>query len=127
MPVQNPHAPLVADRSHRIPALDGLRGVAMLAVVCCHLIFPSATFEFDLFDRIVIRGWLGVDLFFVLSGFLITGILIDTRGEAGYFKSFYARRALRIFPIYYLMLVVLFVWIPFGSWYFVHGMGGEYV
>jgi peptidoglycan/LPS O-acetylase OafA/YrhL len=119
--------PLVTDRSQRIPALDGLRAIAMLAVVSCHLIFPSPTSTFDWFDRVTIRGWLGVDLFFVLSGFLITGILVDTRNERGYFRSFYARRSLRIFPIYYLLLVILFVWIPFGSWAFAHGMGGEYV
>jgi peptidoglycan/LPS O-acetylase OafA/YrhL len=119
-------APLVHDRRDRIPALDGVRGVAMLAVVCCHLIFPGLVANLDVLDRIMIHGWLGVDLFFVLSGFLITGILIDTRDDAGFFRSFYARRALRIFPIYYLLLVVLFVWIPFGSWFYAHGMGWQY-
>ncbi len=120
-------APLVRDRRDRIPALDGVRGVAMLAVVCCHLIFPGLVANLDLLDRVMIHGWLGVDLFFVLSGFLITGILIDTRDDPDFFRSFYARRALRIFPIYYLLLVVLFVWIPFGSWYFAHGMGWQYM
>ncbi|MEO7084213.1 MAG: acyltransferase [Gemmatimonadaceae bacterium] len=117
---------LVNDRSERIPALDALRGIAMLAVVACHLVFPSATSQFDAIDRVMINGWIGVDLFFVLSGFLITGILIDTRDDGRYFRNFYLRRALRIFPIYYLLLVVLFVWIPFGSWVFAHGMSGEY-
>jgi peptidoglycan/LPS O-acetylase OafA/YrhL len=115
-------APLVEDRSHHIAALDGLRAVAMLAVVGCHLLFSRRVPTFDLLDRIAVRGWLGVDLFFVLSGFLITGILVDTRAKSGYFATFYKRRALRIFPIYYLLLVILIVWIPFGSWYFGHSM-----
>lgn len=85
-----------------IPALDGLRGMAILLVLLYHC-FPFL---------ITKPGWMGVDLFFVLSGFLITGILIDTRNEKGYYKNFIIRRILRIFPLYYLVLCMIFLAIP---------------
>jgi len=96
-------------------ALDGLRGLAILSVMVTH--FDAARFGLPLVDRAMMMakslGWVGVDLFFVLSGFLITGILLDTLGCANYWRSFYGRRALRIFPLYYTFL--LFAWLVFPS------------
>jgi peptidoglycan/LPS O-acetylase OafA/YrhL len=99
---------------HRIPRLDGLRGVAILAVLLRH--FGFAYPVNGVFDRVVstvlLFGWSGVDLFFVLSGFLITGILIETRNANNYFGSFWARRALRIVPVYFAFLSVWFLVLP---------------
>lgn len=78
------------------PALDGLRGVAVISVILYHVLHFRP-------------GWMGVDLFFVLSGFLITSILIDTKSATGYFKNFYVKRMLRIFPLYYGTLLVFFI------------------
>lgn len=88
-----------------IPSLDGLRGVAVLAVIVFHLSAPLAGLAGEWFPDsgllIARLGQRGVDLFFVLSGFLIGGILIDSRSRPGYFRNFFARRALRIFPLYF--------------------------
>ena len=102
-----------ADTFHEryIPALDGVRGIAILAVLLHHLRFllnGQFRLEFTmvkLFDA----GWCGVQLFFVLSGFLITGILLDSRNSPNYFSTFYARRFLRIFPLYYGYLALVFL------------------
>jgi peptidoglycan/LPS O-acetylase OafA/YrhL len=95
----------------RVPALDGIRGLAVTAVLLFHanlLANQQASLD-KAIGTVLAFGWVGVDVFFVLSGFLITGILIDSRHEPGYFSRFYARRALRIMPVYYALLIVLFV------------------
>ena len=94
----------------RIPQLDAVRGVAIL-IVMFHNISPKYP-VFHL-DRIFADGWMGVDLFFVLSGFLITGILLNTKQSGGYFKNFYVRRCLRIWPLYYSLIFFMFVVVRF--------------
>jgi peptidoglycan/LPS O-acetylase OafA/YrhL len=92
---------------NRIASLDGLRGIASLMVLAYHF-GPNITLEtsspFYVLHRIPAFWFDGVDLFFVLSGFLISGILVDARKSPNYFKTFYARRLFRIFPLYYLVL-----------------------
>jgi peptidoglycan/LPS O-acetylase OafA/YrhL len=95
----------VPNWSARIPALDGLRGIAILLVLLRHSIFGMATHS-KLLAKFLAGGsltWSGVDLFFVLSGFLIGGILLDARESPRYFQTFYIRRAYRIFPLYGLV------------------------
>jgi peptidoglycan/LPS O-acetylase OafA/YrhL len=100
-------------RFGHIPALDGLRGVAIILVLFHHLTIHRPTSGIDEWIASVpLFGWSGVDVFFVLSGFLITGILIDARGGERYFTNFYARRTLRIFPLYYAVVFVALVILP---------------
>lgn len=89
---------------HYIPALDGLRGIAILLVI---------TFHYFGFFKIFSLGWIGVDLFFVLSGYLITSRLIATFKEKNYFSKFYRNRALRILPLYYGVLFSFYIIINF--------------
>ncbi len=93
-----------------IPELDGIRGLAILLVLAYHYVgvpIPSDAGKGLAFIRqLLSNGWSGVDLFFVLSGFLIAGILIDNRSADNYFRVFYTRRISRIFPLYYSFLIV---------------------
>jgi peptidoglycan/LPS O-acetylase OafA/YrhL len=86
--------------NERVGILDGFRGLAILLVIAYHY---TGFFSF---------GWIGVDLFFVLSGFLITGKLLESAGRKDYFSSFYLKRILRIVPLYFLVLLFFFVLIP---------------
>jgi peptidoglycan/LPS O-acetylase OafA/YrhL len=98
-----------------IPAFDGLRGVAILTVLLyhCHPRLQGTAIE-----PFIIWGWSGVSLFFVLSGFLITGIILDAGGSPHFYRSFFARRALRIWPLYWLLLALYYVVVPliFSGW-----------
>jgi peptidoglycan/LPS O-acetylase OafA/YrhL len=92
-----------------IPELDGLRGLAILAVMLCHFHDPvEQAAPFGFLSTLISHGGAGVDLFFVLSGYLITSILVSTKGAQNYFRAFYARRALRIFPLYFLVVPLFF-------------------
>jgi peptidoglycan/LPS O-acetylase OafA/YrhL len=97
-----------------LPALDGVRGVAIFVVVVhmLSLLVAPPDLPGRLLSSLFSYGWMGVQLFFALSGFLITGILLDTRDTPNHLSSFYARRFLRIFPLYYGTLFVAFVLLP---------------
>jgi peptidoglycan/LPS O-acetylase OafA/YrhL len=94
--------------SHYYVALDGLRAVAVLMVFCQHYGAARAW--------IFGWGWTGVDIFFVLSGFLITGILYDSQNGQHRYRDFYARRTLRIFPLYYAVWLVILLTTPVAHW-----------
>lgn len=100
----------------RVPILDGIRGIAVLLVMMFHFWGVGTArrpFPWEqAYSSVAGMGWIGVDLFFVLSGFLITGILYDLRSNPHYFRVFYGRRIVRIFPLYYAALTLFFVVLP---------------
>lgn len=109
-------------------ALDGLRGVAVSMVVLFHFWQTLPKYEHPLSAGVtrvlglMLIGQKGVDLFFVLSGFLITGILLRTKGSSNYFSTFYIRRSLRIFPLYFMVVIACLlagaIWkLPQYSWH----------
>ncbi len=97
-----------------MPELDTLRGIAVLGVLLHHGFYwryGSSSFApwVRPFMSATRFGWIGVNLFFVLSGFLITGILLDSKDKPHFYRRFYTRRALRILPAYYALLILLLV------------------
>jgi peptidoglycan/LPS O-acetylase OafA/YrhL len=118
----------VAPRSNppgdaRVPELDGIRAIAIWMVLVHHVFFafPRASSAYEgipvVLLRLVDHGWLGVDLFFILSGFLITGILIESKSKPNYAKNFYMRRVLRIFPLYFVAVVTMWLFYPDSTSY----------
>src|SRR4051812_7040132 len=99
-------------------ALDAIRGLAILLVTGYRFwdLPTSDVPAVDWLSSLFSLGLRGVDLFFVLSGFLITGILLDAKQKPHYFRNFYMRRTLRIFPLYYAVLAVTFVLLPLAGW-----------
>lgn len=112
---------LPLDQSGRVPELDGLRGLAVLLVILCHYVGNANHLPLGLgarrFLSAFVVGWSGVDLFFVLSGFLIGGILLDARDSPHYFRAFYMRRVFRILPVYYVWILLFAAVIVGGLWF----------
>ncbi|MBV9768518.1 MAG: acyltransferase [Bryobacterales bacterium] len=109
--MSSPAAVPATFHERHIPALDGIRGIAIIIVLLHHSrwLLNQHFHPQDILVNAFNLGWCGVDLFFVLSGFLITGILLDSRTSPHYFSTFYMRRFLRIFPLYYGYLALAFL------------------
>lgn len=121
MPHERQFPPI--DFKTRFPALDGIRALAVTLVFLVHYGGGShGGRPLKLLNAIRLQGWIGVDLFFVLSGFLITGILFDTRKDSHFFQRFFARRSLRIFPVFYMVFFILLLLTPIFhyQWHWLH-------
>ncbi len=114
-PVVDCHPAAPTENTGRVPVLDGIRSIAILAVMLFHFFQHGPTLSGSLLPwlgTIAVLRQTGVDLFFVLSGFLITGILLKQRGRPGALSRFYLRRSARIFPLYYAYLTAAFILPP---------------
>ncbi len=129
----SPKSAATPSSHNRVSELDGVRGIAILLVLGFHFIPATGPLHFLAFLFQI--GWTGVDLFFVLSGYLITGILLDSVGRPSYYRNFIVRRTLRIFPVYFLSLAICAIltywpgpirWKDFfsaGGWWYVSYLG----
>ncbi len=109
--------PVSSPSIQHIPELDGVRGIAVLLVLFFHAFaWPMENQSWsgiaEAVRLVTLPGWVGVDLFFVLSGFLITGTLLDAKDSPHYYRNFYVRRALRILPAYYALLLLILLFYP---------------
>ena len=95
--------PNLSLNKRRVPELDGIRGIAIILVIGCHYeVFARQLWGLPKF------GWVGVDIFFILSGFLITSVLLNLRGQDHSFKAFYSRRFRRILPSYIIFMALIY-------------------
>src|SRR5664279_1989098 len=123
------HNPKKTD--HRVADLDGVRAIAIWMVLLLHVLiaFPNVPGALAFIPSPILlvlsHGWLGVDLFFMLSGFLITGILIGSRHRSHYFRNFYIRRVLRIMPLYFATVIVWSIlYRGYGSYFMLSSVFG---
>src|SRR3569833_1490493 len=108
-PHENTHQqPDMSGPDRRVPGLDGLRGAAIVMVVVSHYFG-----ELEGGLHATMFGWIGVDIFFVLSGYLIGKLILDRRHHANFFSVFYVRRFCRIVPAYLVALALIFALLHF--------------